>query len=139
MILHAPPKPARGIFATQARMNLKKGSDEEKREILVELGSKLLFDQKIIRIEAKNEYISIIENYKALKEEYMRIETQNNTSINAITEAFTSVISRWHGRKEFRVALLLGRGSTEILLAFLWRSAEDLSAARSIPLNINQN
>lgn len=87
-------------FATQAQINLSKGSNEEKRAVLVELGSKLYFDGKNMSITAKNEYIPLVDNYKPLKAEYDRIGREDFAPNNAKTEALTSVLSRWHGRKE---------------------------------------
>ncbi len=66
----------------------------------MELGSKLYFNGKNVSITAKKEHIPLVDNYKLLEEEYLRFETEFHGSINAKTEALTSVLSRWHGRKE---------------------------------------
>ena len=87
-------------FAAQARVNFQKGTQEEQRSFIVDFGSELFFDAGILDIIAKKEYQPILKNYEPLKAEYDRFVTENNGSIKEKTEALTSVISSWHGRKE---------------------------------------
>ena len=98
----SPNERAQKVFslAAQARINFKKSGPEGQRSFLVDFGSELFFDAGILDIIAKNEYQPIIKSYEPLKAEYDRIGPVDIGPINAKTEALTSVISRWHGRKE---------------------------------------
>lgn len=87
-------------FAAQARVNFRKRPPEEQKQFILDIGSELFYNAGNLLVIAKNEYQPIINYYKPLKEELERIETTNWPSINAKTEALTSVLSRWHGRKE---------------------------------------
>lgn len=87
-------------FATQARINFRKGTPEDQRAFLTDVGSELYYMTGKIVIIAKKEYQPIINNYGPLKDEFDRIETTNFASTKEKTEALTSVISSWHGRKE---------------------------------------
>lgn len=87
-------------LASYAREHFMNGTIEQKKDVLTGLGSNFLLKDKKLTIQVHKWLEPIINNYKDLEDEYLRLEPRNYASTKQKTEAFRPLILQWHGWRE---------------------------------------
>lgn len=84
-------------YASQAVDRFKNGSEETRRKIMLELGTKMKLQDKILEI-TPNVFMEPIQNsYVVLEKEYNKVRTGKNAPLKAKNAAIAAVISEWQG------------------------------------------
>jgi hypothetical protein len=83
------------VFACYAREWFARGTVEEKRHILMAVGSNLVLQDKILRIDAKTPFFVLEEGLKTLRGEYPAFEPPHNGVDKAQNGDAHAHITRW--------------------------------------------
>ncbi len=87
-------------FLANARSNFNNGDLMTQKEILSKIGSNFLLKNGKISIQRAEWLQPVAKSYPSIEEDYLRLEPTLLLANKEKTEALTSVISRWQGRKE---------------------------------------
>ena len=82
-------------FATYARVNFKRADLKGKREILIDLGSNPIINDKILHIDSYKWLVPIIEQYPAIEEAYLRLEPMKRHGTSTNNEALQPILDSW--------------------------------------------
>jgi hypothetical protein len=82
-------------FAAYARQKFINGTPQDKKEILVALGSNRIMKAGKIVIVAEEWFQEIKNGYPPLEAEYLRLEPEKSGMVKTKTETFASVRTRW--------------------------------------------
>lgn len=84
-------------FATYARYNFEHGGLQDKRKVLVGIGSNPVLKDGLLRFEA-NKFLEPIKlGYAAIEAEYDQVITDENTSIERKDELLLPIYGKWSG------------------------------------------